>query len=237
MQNEFIVSNHLTQDEKTLDVWFKATENDPEILKEVIHLLHDVTKINFYFSEVFHHHIKIFQELFQNFNRHVTVKLIFQSIHVPFEKIDIILSKMLQEYTVNIYYFNKGELIIEFFGNDIVPFDEHHNHYLYAQLKEEFNQELERPIINEMRLKQELLSIKNDYDTLYDTYLQTHKRMQYAFRELHKFKRSAWKYKKIYLDNEVLMNNLSRIAYYKKKVNKNNFKKVLNHILKKVKSR
>ncbi|QIN27046.1 hypothetical protein GJU84_08295 [Staphylococcus chromogenes] len=238
VQNEFIVSKHLTNNETVLDVWFRSEEDNEALLKEVFLLLPDVSKINVYFSEVMDaYHIEVFQELFKHFNRYVTVKLVFSSLRVSFEKIDKVLSKMIREYTINIYYFSKGALIVEFFGNDIVPFDKHHNLYLYEQLKEEFNQERERPIVNDMRLKQELLTIKNDYDALYDTYLQTHKRMQYAFRELHKFKRSAWKYKKIYLDNEVLLNNLNRIVYYKKKMNKKNLKKALDLIQKKVKSR
>ncbi|UEX89502.1 hypothetical protein [Staphylococcus ratti] len=237
-KNEFIVSRNLTKKEKILDIWFKSTENEASILKHVINEMDDITKINFYFDESINQvQMTLFNEIVQHLKSQVTVKLIFQSLHVPFERIETVITKLINTYTINIYYFSKGTLNIEFFGNDIVPYDETHNEDLYLQLKAEYKIERNRPIINEMRLKQELLVLKNDYDVLYDTYLNTHKRMQFAFRELHKFKRSAWTYKKKYLNNALLINNIERISHYKKKINKKNVAKGLKLIMKRVKSR
>ncbi|NJH81919.1 hypothetical protein BUZ57_06890 [Staphylococcus hyicus] len=238
VNNEFIISKHLSKDESVLDVWFKSSDNDVSLIKRVVNQMSHIQKVNFYFDETINHvQMMIFQELVHHLKSHITVKLIFQSLHVQFEHIEAIIGKLIKEYTINIYYYSKGTLHIEFFGNDIVPYDGKHNLYLFEQLKSDFRAERERPIMNDMRLKQELLTIKKDYDALYDTYVSTHKRMQFAFLELHKFKRSAWKYKKKYLENEVLINNLERIAYYKKKVNKRNMYKLLKLMLKRVKAK
>ncbi|MCO4327188.1 hypothetical protein BU586_00170 [Staphylococcus agnetis] len=238
VNNEFIISKHLSKGEKVLDVWFKSSENDVELLKRVVNHMPHLQKVNFYFDETINHvQMMIYQEIVNHLKSHVTVKLIFQSLHVQFEHVEAIIGKLINDYTINIYYYSKGALHIEFFGNDIVPFDNKHNRFLYEQLKSEFREARERPVMNDMRLKQELLTVKNDYDDLYQTYLATHKRMQYAFRELHKFKRSAWKYKKKYLDNEIFINNMERIAYYKKKVNKRNIYKLVKLMLKRVRVR
>ena len=79
--------------------------------------------------------------------------------------------------------------------------------------------------MNEHQLKNALTQLEHDYQDLYSEYIKQHKRMQYAFRELHRFKRSAWKYKKIYLNHERLIDLLEKAITYQKKVNKKNVKK------------
>ncbi|GGI41341.1 hypothetical protein [Mammaliicoccus stepanovicii] len=72
----------------------------------------------------------------------------------------------------------------------------------------------------------------NDYQTLYGCYLKTFKDRQGFATQLIKFKKSAWKYKKIVLENEKLLKSANELKKAQSFVNNQRIKKGIKKIMK-----
>ncbi|WP_086429470.1 hypothetical protein [Staphylococcus cornubiensis] len=237
MQNEYFLTRHLNNDETTLHIDFKGRTSELLYADEFEKMIHQMNTLELHFYEyVNQQQIILYEKVLAKVSNSVTIKVKLHTIHMKEDTFLAILTPLENRFTMNLYHFKSGTCTIEYFGLDIIPFDKAHNQRLMSQLKQNWIDEKAKPVVNEKRLKQELIKLNRDYEALYDKYLYTHQRMQYAFRTLHQFKRSAWKYKKKYLEYEVFIRQLDRVTYYQKRLTKKNVKKGLKLIWKKVKS-
>ncbi|MGV3243627.1 hypothetical protein [Staphylococcus sp. 11261D007BR] len=235
--NEYIISRNLSKSQTTLYIIYKnnVLKNDVQFKNLDINTK-DIAQVHFIFeSQISQGLVEEVTHILNELENETIIKVTFKLIQNNDERLYSILNTMSQNRIMNIYYFDKGYLITEFLGYSQKQLNKNRNAYLIDMIKKEMSRQKEVPVYSEQKLKQELLLVKQDYEELYATYHRTHKRMQFAFRELHKFKRSAWKYKKKYIENQHLIDSIEKISSYKKRVNKRNLRKLVKLIVKKVK--
>ncbi|MBI5975395.1 hypothetical protein [Staphylococcus canis] len=231
--NDYIISNNLSKSETTLTVIFKNQSNAS--VQEVKQSMSEFDQIIFNFEEtITKSDMEVVQELLKTVKKTAMILTSFDLKANHKNKILQVIKEISESKRINIYYIEDGKLKVEFLDVSTVQYNHDHNNQLFKSVEEELEIAQQIPTYDDKALKQELIKIKEDYDELYAVYLYTHKRMQYAFRELHKFKRSAWTYKKQYLKYEMVLDNLEKVSTYKKRLNKKNIKKAVNLLLKKV---
>lgn len=237
MQNEYFLTHHLNNDDRTLQIDFKGHTSELLHVDEHETMIHQINTLDFHFYEyVYQQQLKLCEKVLEKVSNSVTIKVNLHTIHMKEDTFLAILEPLENRFTMNVYHFKGGTCTIEYLGSDIMPFDKAHNQRLMSQLIKNWKDEKAKPVVNEMRLKQELMKLNRDYEALYDEYLYIHQRMQYAFRTLHRFKRTAWKYKKKYLEYEMFIRQLDRVTYYQKRLTKKNVKKGLKLLWKQVKA-
>ncbi|MCG3413391.1 hypothetical protein K0018_10080 [Staphylococcus massiliensis] len=239
MQNtiEIMTSYNFNNDYKQTDIHLRyANENAPNpISSQAMASIKESNKISFhiynYISDSFSN---LIEDILKNISDEANVRVTFHDISVKHNEIMGVTHTLANLLSINLFRFDKGALVVEFFERSIKPAHQKRRKLFLESLEDNLKSESQSKPVNEEVLMKELVNTKNDYDRLYNTYLKVHKRKQYAFRELDKFKKSAWKYKKLYLNHQYVINNLEFINTNKKKVNKRNLKKLIKLIIKKV---
>lgn len=226
-KNKCIFSWDFNTNTHKLEVHFKNNDWTHRNETQFNTALEKVTEIHCHFYEVIDARtIANFKALLADIPHVLKFKCIFHVLETNETTIISLLSQMPEMYMLNIYNFKHHILSIDFIENEgTQALVATHNQQLIEQLKLAIQQQIGRNTVNEHQLKNALTQLEHDYQDLYSEYIKQHKRMQYAFRELHRFKRSAWKYKKIYLNHERLIDLLEKANTYQKKVNKKNVKK------------
>ncbi|ARJ51495.1 hypothetical protein [Staphylococcus lutrae] len=237
VQNEYFLTRDLNNDETMLRIDFKGKDIDVRPANEFSSIMKTIRKIELHFYYPIHaQQLALYHQIVTQISTQTIIKIQLHAIQIDESKLLAVLEPLEKRFTMNIYHFQNGQCTVMYFALDRVSYDESHNQRLMSQLLINWADEKMKPVLNVMQLKQEILKLNKDYEMLYETYRHTHERMQYAFRTLHQFKRSAWKYKKKYLAHESWIRRLEQISYYQKRLNRTNIKKGVKLIWKKVKS-
>ncbi|MFO3702458.1 hypothetical protein [Staphylococcus felis] len=234
--NQYIISRNLSNLRKNLKVVYETKYNESMDLNNVFSELEDIDKASLIFNDtISNQSIKELQSVINHLGNQTVIVTTFNFIQINENILFEILNLIGSTRRINLFNIENGKLVVEFLSNKQIQSNMQHNEHVLKMINKEIHNQYQKPLYNEKKLMQELVRLKEDYEELYEKYLNTHQRMQYAFRELHKFKRSAWTYKRKYLQYELILSNLDRINIYKSKITKKNLKKMLKVILKKVK--